>query len=188
MKRRVFSTNTNITFKSPDLLAINSLGNSYGVFESKGYSQYSSKAMEKGYVQAKSIKKVNGKSPKNRLVVMTQIDTKEIKMIEKDPKGESCEISVDSDFLHLYHFLPIVELIAELNAEEREDWIYGSLIHRDDCYSIGIPLDLYKELLPITKIEQQSIFDKVMFETNLREKYLPHLEEQKSKKRILCVE
>lgn len=35
---------------------------------------------------------------------MTQTGTKEIKMIEKDPEGENCEINVNLDFLHIYHF------------------------------------------------------------------------------------
>lgn len=111
--------------------------------------------MEHGYTQANSIKKINGKKPKNSLVVMTQTGTKEIKMIEKDPEGENCEINVNLDFLHIYHFLPIVELIMELNPEEREGYSYGSLIYENESYSIGVPSALYKELLPIVKDEKK---------------------------------
>lgn len=183
MKKRIFfSTSGKITFKSPDLLAINSLKKTYGIFESKGYSDYNKKAMEQGYKQAKSIKAINGKPPKNRLVVMTKTGAKEIQMIEKDPEGENCEIIVDLDFLHLYHFLPIVELIMELSPKECGDWIYGSLTYGDDCYSISIPLDLYKELSQIIESDT-SIFENSPQVTNLS-----HLISEKNKKRILCVE
>lgn len=150
-KRTYFSTNGKITFKSPDLLAINRVKNTYGVFEAKGYSNYSSQAMEHGYEQAKSIKRINGKSPKNSLVVMTQTGTKEIRMIEKDPEGEGCEININVAFLHLYHYLPIVELIMELSHEKRGNWLYGSLTYGDDRYSVGILLSLYEELVPIVQ-------------------------------------
>ena len=50
MKKRSFITSTEkITFKSPDLLAINSLkSDTYSVFESKGYGEYNPRAMERG--------------------------------------------------------------------------------------------------------------------------------------------
>ena len=63
-KHRFFSVNGKTTYKSPDLIAINNSNRYYGVFESKGYSAYDSNAMERGYIQAKSIDKINGKPPK----------------------------------------------------------------------------------------------------------------------------
>lgn len=188
IKKNFISTRGNITFKSPDLLAINNLKKTYGVFESKGYSNYNKKAIERGYTQAKSIKKINGKSPKNRLVVMTQTGTKEIKMIEKDPEGDNCEINVDLDFLNLYHFLPIVELIMELSPEECGDRMVGSLIYEEECYSISIPLDLYKKISQITKSENGLFLDKSIFEIWLRETHISQLISEKLGKRILHVE
>lgn len=194
-KHPYFSTSGKITFKSPDLLAINSFNNTYGVFESKGYSDYNKKAMEQGYEQAKSIKKVNNKLPKNCLVVMTQTGTKEIRMIEKDPEGENCEINVDSVFLHLYHFLPIVELIMELKPEEYKDYMRGSLRYGDDRYIISIPLGLYKEILDlqekfpqITGDDKESLLDEFYFIISSKEPYFADLISKNLKKRILSVE
>lgn len=187
-KKAFISTRGEITFKSPDLLAINNLKNMYGVFESKCYSKYDKKAMERGYTQAKSIRKINGKPPKNCLVVMTQTGTKEIRMIEKDPEGENCEINVDLDFLNLYHFLPIVELIMELSPEECGNRVVGSLIYEEDCYSISIPLDLYKKISQIIKSENELLLDKSIFGTRLREAYISQLISERSDRRILQVE
>lgn len=187
-KRPFFSANGKITFKSPDLLAINILKNTYGIFESKGYSNYNKKAMEHGYKQAKSIKKINGNPPENRLVVMVQTGSKEILIIEKDPEGGNCEINVDLDFLYLYHFLPIVELIMELNPEKHGDWMYGSLKYGDDSYSISIPLDLYKGFSQILNSNKETLLDESVFEAFFTEMHLSHLISEKSKKRILCVE
>lgn len=56
-KRAYLSQKGKIIFKSPDLIAINCRMDRYGVFESKGYSQYNQKAMEDGY-------KLTAKGPK----------------------------------------------------------------------------------------------------------------------------
>lgn len=145
--------------------------------------------MEHGYTQANSVKKINGKKPKNSLVVMTQTGTKEIKMIEKDPEGENCEINVNLDFLHIYHFLPIVELIMELNPEEREGYSYGSLIYENESYSIGVPSALYKELLPIVKDEKKTEISELIYKKiDSKEMYFFELISNKSKEKILCIE
>ena len=85
-KYQFLSANGKTTYKSPDLIAINNSNRYYGVFESKGYSAYDSNAMERGYIQAKSIDKINGKPPKNSLVVMT-VTGKRIEITEKYPEG-----------------------------------------------------------------------------------------------------
>lgn len=187
-KRSFFYTNGKIAFKSPDLLALNILKNTYGVFESKGYSNYNKKTMEHGYMQVKSIKKINGKPPKNRLVVMVQTGGKEILIIEKDPEGENCEINIDLDFLCLYHFLPIVELIMELNPEEHGDRMHGSLKYGDDSYSISVPLKLYKEFSKIVNSDKESFLYESVFDAFISEMHFSHLILEESKKRILCVE
>lgn len=187
-KRPFFSTDGKITFKSPDLLAINILKNTYGIFESKGYSNYNKKAMEQGYKQAKSIKRINGNPPKNRLVVMVQTGSKEILIIEKDPEGEDCEINIDLDFLYLYHFLPIVELIMELNPEKHGDRMYGSLKYGDDSYSISIPLDLYQGFSKILNSNKETFLDESVFEAFFTEMHLSQLISEKLKKKVLCVE
>ena len=120
-KYQFLSANGKTTYKSPDLIAINNSNRYYGVFESKGYSAYDSNAMERGYIQAKSIDKINGKPPKNSLVVMT-VTGKRIEITEKDPEGGMEQIEVNLSFLQIYHYLPIVELIVELGPEEQEDW------------------------------------------------------------------
>ena len=61
------SANGKICFKSPE--AVNHSLTQYGVFESKGYWTYSKKAVESGYIQAKSIKKINGSKPAHSLVI-----------------------------------------------------------------------------------------------------------------------
>jgi len=102
----------------PDLIAVDN--KNFGVFESKGYSRYSSKAMEHGWEQAKSIETINGKKPTHKLVVMTETGKAEgIKLIEKDPDGGSVTLEVDLDFLYLYHLIPIVELIKEIDDMEK---------------------------------------------------------------------
>ena len=87
-KYQFLSANGKTTYKSPDLIAMNNLGGFYGVFESKGCSEYKKETMEKGFVQAKSIEKINTESPKNSLVVMTVTGKDKIEIIEKDPEGE----------------------------------------------------------------------------------------------------
>ena len=87
-KYQFLSANGKTTYKSPDLIAMNNLGGYYGVFESKGCSEYKKETMEKGFVQAKSIEKINTESPKNSLVVMTVTGKDKIEIIEKDPEGE----------------------------------------------------------------------------------------------------
>ncbi len=120
---------------------------------------------------------------------MTQTGTKEIKMIEKDPEGENCEINVNLDFLHIYHFLPIVELIMELNPEEREGYSYGSLIYENESYSIGVPSALYKELLPIVKDEKETEISELIYKKiDSKEMYFFELISNKSKEKILCIE
>lgn len=187
-KYKFFSASGKITFKFPDLLAINSRKNTFGVFEAKGYSNYNKNAMEQGYRQAKSIKEINGNSPKNCLVVMTQTGGKEISMIEKDPDGENCKINIDLDFLYLYHFLPIVELIMELSPEKQGDCMRGSLEYGDDCYSISIPFDLYNRFSEIVNSDKESFFEESTFETFFSERHLSQLISAKSEKRIICVE
>ena len=160
-KRKFLSTTGNISFKSPDLLAINILGKKFGVFESKGYSKYDKNAMERAYDQAKSIKRINRKKPDNSLVVMTLTGKKEIEMIQKDPDGENCEIEIDLEFLYLYHFLPIVELIGELKPEENNDSMCGTLVYEDSCYSISLPKELYHELYSITESNEESFINTI---------------------------
>lgn len=187
-KRTFFSTKGKITFKSPDLLAINSSKNIYGVFESKGYSSYSKMAMERGYTQAKSIKRINGNPPQNRLVVMVLIGSKKISIIEKDPEGENCEINIDLKFLYLYHFLPIVELIMELGSEKHGDRMRANLRHGDDCYSISIPLDLYKEFSQIVKSDKEPSANESVTEAFFSKIHFSQLISEKSENRILYVE
>lgn len=181
MKKRPFLVNGKITFKSPDLLAINVLENKYGIFESKGYTNYNKKAMESGYTQAKSIKSVNGYRLKNRLVVMTQTGGNEIRMTEKDPEGEDVEINIDLDFLYLYHFLPIAELINELRPEEHEGRVLGSLEYDNNSYSISIPGTLYKELSRtidsgVWDPYESSIYESLIYESGDEKKWILHIE------------
>ena len=166
-KRSYFSSTGKIKFKAPDLLAISTTKKRYGVFESKGYSVYNKKAMEKGYQQAKSIKKINGKSPRNSLVVMTQTGDGEFQIIAKDPEGEGCEISIDWSFLHLYHYLPVVELIMELNPQKCGNYIYGTLIWEEEVYLISIFQTIYEKLSLIANKEEQLLFDNLDFINNL---------------------
>lgn len=142
-----------IAYKSPDLIAIKIREKEYGVFESKGYSKYDANAMEQGYEQAKSIASINGVKPKNALVVMTQTGSKYIKMIQKDPEGDKDHYSIDPRCAHLYHFLPIAELIAELGPEAREGRMYASFNLSDETYSISLPLNLYNLLTRIAENE-----------------------------------
>ena len=170
-KHRFFSVNGKTTYKSPDLIAINNSNRYYGVFESKGYSAYDSNAMERGYIQAKSIDKINGKPPKNSLVVMT-VTGKRIEITEKDPEGGMEQIEVNLSFLQIYHYLPIVELIVELGPEEQEDWTFGSLVYEEEKYSIGIPTVLYKELLPIAEGKEENLLEKLLEKISSKETYL----------------
>lgn len=172
-------------------MAINCSTNTYGVFEAKGYSSYSKEAMDHGHDQARSIGMINGKKPTDCLVVMVLTGGKEIRVRMRDPEGENCEINVDLDFLYLYHLLPIVELITELNPEKCGDRICGSLRYGDECYSISIPLDLHKEFAQIVKSDKESLLDEPVFKSILSEKNLARLiseKLEKSEKRILCVE
>lgn len=146
------SANGKITHKSPDLIAINTANDEYGVFEAKGYSRYASQNMKRGYIQAKSIKTINGNPPKDTYVAMTLIEQyTKLSIVRKDPEGEGLEIDIDRSFLHLYHFLPIVELINELNPYEIDGRMCGSLEHNNFSYSISIPAELYKIIAPITQ-------------------------------------
>lgn len=178
----------NLSFKSPDLLAINVSNNTFGVFESKGYSRYSKMAMERGFIQAKSIGRINGNPPQNSLVVMVLTGGNEISIIEKDPEGENCEIDFNLDFLYLYHFLPIAELITELGAERRGDRTRADLRYGDDCYSISIPSDLYEEFLPIVMSDEEWLPDESAVEVLFSEKRFSRLISEKSEERILRVE
>ncbi len=180
-EKRPFVIKGKKVFKSPDLLAINVLEKKYGVFESKGYTDYNKKAMESGYTQAKSIKSINGYRPENCLVVMTQTGGNEIRMIEKDPEGENVEINIDLDFLYLYHFLPIAELITELQPDEYEGRVSGYLEYDNNSYSISIPGTLYKELSrtidsgvwnPDDSSIYESLFDEASVAAKDREKIL----------------
>ena len=153
-KKSYFSANGKICFKSPDLLAVNHSLTQYGVFESKGYWTYSKKAVESGYIQAKSIKKINGSKPAHSLVVLTQTGDRKILMIKKDPAGEGVELNVDPDVLFLYHFLPIVELIGELEPENQNNRMTGTWMHHGEKYRISLPMGLYERLS--RPIEQKS--------------------------------
>ena len=170
-KYQFLSANGKTTYKSPDLIAINNSNRYYGVFESKGYSAYDSNAMERGYIQAKSIDKINGKPPKNSLVVMT-VTGKRIEITEKDPEGGMEQIEVNLSFLQIYHYLPIVELIVELGPEEQEDWTFGSLVYEEEKYSIGIPTVLYKELLPIAEGKEENLLEKLLEKISSKDTYL----------------
>lgn len=170
-------------YKSPDLLAVNSTNNSYGVFESKGYSTYSKKAMERAYDQVKSIKKVNRVKPKHRLAVMAQTGSTNIEMIQKDPGGENCEITIDSAFLHIYHYLPIAELITELKPEEYMGRMRAAFKHHDEDYFISIPLVFYDHLLQIINCDTAEAASKIIVNTDLRK-----LQINTSEENILRVE
>lgn len=170
-KYQFLSANGKTTYKSPDLIAINNSNRYYGVFESKGYSAYDSNAMERGYIQAKSIDKINGKPPKNSLVVMT-VTGKRIEITEKDPEGGMEQIEVNLSFLQIYHYLPIVELIVELGPEEQEGRTFGSLVYEEEMYSIGIPTVLYKELLLIAEGKEENLLEKLLEKISSKETYL----------------
>lgn len=150
----------------PDLLAVGgSSKKRYGVFESKGYSRYSKKAMEHAWDQARSIDTVNGNPPTPKLAVMTVTGEKEIFIIEKDPDCEGCKLEVDLDIIYLYHLLPIAELINELEHEEKGDRMCGSLDFGDGQYSISIPSVLFRELFKIIESDQESFQDDPVFES-----------------------
>lgn len=91
----------------------------------------------------KSIDKINGKPPKNSLVVMT-VTGKRIEITEKDPEGGMEQIEVNLSFLQIYHYLPIVELIIELRPEKQENWTFVHSHMREEKYSIGIPTVMYE--------------------------------------------
>ena len=185
-KHRFLSANGKTTYKSPDLIAINNSNRYYGVFESKGYSAYDSNAMERGYIQAKSIDKINGKPPKNSLVVMT-VTGKRIEITEKDPEGGMEQIEVNLSFLQIYHYLPIVELIVELGPEEQEDWTFGSLVYEEEKYSIGIPTVLYEELLPIAEGKEENLLDEFLEKISSKETYLLDIVPDEARQHILHV-
>ncbi|WP_314964793.1 hypothetical protein [Oribacterium sinus] len=106
---------------SPDLVAVKAIDKNdfkYGIFESKGYYEYSSVAMEHGWEQAKSVKYINSKEPSHTFVAMTETGGNCIRMIEKDPVSEDGEIDINIKLIFLYHFIPIVELVRELQADE----------------------------------------------------------------------
>lgn len=106
---------------SPDLVAVKAIDKNdfkYGIFESKGYYKYSSVAMEHGWEQAKSVKYINSKEPSHSFVAMTETGGNCIRMIEKDPVSEDGEIDINIKLIFLYHFIPIVELVRELQADE----------------------------------------------------------------------
>ena len=186
-KHRFLSANGKTTYKSPDLIAMNNLGGFYGVFESKGCSEYKKETMEKGFVQAKSIEKINTESPKNSLVVMTVTGKDKIEIIEKDPEGEEGRIKVNLSFLQMCHYLPIVELIVELGPEEQEDWTFGSLVYEEEKYSIGIPTVLYKELLPIAEGKEENLLDEFLEKISSKETYLLDIVPDEARQHILHV-
>lgn len=118
---------------------------------------------------------------------MTLTGNRHIKMIEKDPEGEKCDITVDVLFLHLYHFLPIIELIKELNPREHEGRICGSLEYDDETYSVSVPSNLYERLLLITESDIVS-FDELLKKNSFDEIFSLELLSDESNKRILFVE
>ena len=186
-KYQFLSANGKTTYKSPDLIAMNNLGGFYGVFESKGCSEYKKETMEKGFVQAKSIEKINTEFPKNSLVVMTVTGKDKIEIIEKDPEGEEGRIKVNLSFLQMCHYLPIVELIVELGPEEQEDWTFGSLVYEEEKYSIGIPTVLYKELLPIAEGKEENLLDEFLEKISSKETYLLDIVPDEARQHILHV-
>lgn len=186
-KYQFLSANGKTTYKSPDLIAMNNLGGYYGVFESKGCSEYKKETMEKGFVQAKSIEKINTESPKNSLVVMTVTGKDKIEIIEKDPEGEEGRIKVNLSFLQMCHYLPIVELIVELGPEEQEDWTFASLVYEEEKYSIGIPTVLYKELLPIAEGKEENLLDEFLEKISSKETYLLDIVPDEARQHILHV-
>ena len=186
-KYQFLSANGKTTYKSPDLIAMNNLSGFYGVFESKGCSEYKKETMEKGFVQAKSIEKINTESPKNSLVVMTVTGKDKIEIIEKDPEGEEGRIKVNLSFLQMCHYLPIVELIVELGPEEQEDWTFGSLVYEEEKYSIGIPTVLYKELLPIAEGKEENLLDEFLEKISSKETYLLDIVPDEARQHILHV-
>ena len=186
-KYQFLSANGKTTYKSPDLIAMNNLGGYYGVFESKGCSEYKKETMEKGFVQAKSIEKINTEFPKNSLVVMTVTGKDKIEIIEKDPEGEEGRIKVNLSFLQMCHYLPIVELIVELGPEEQEDWTFGSLVYEEEKYSIGIPTVLYKELLPIAEGKEENLLDEFLEKISSKETYLLDIVPDEARQHILHV-
>lgn len=106
---------------SPDLVAVKAINKNdfkYGIFESKGYYKYSSVVMEHGWEQAKSVKYINSKEPSHNFVSMTETGGNCIRMIEKDPVSEDGEIDINTELMFLYHFIPIVELVRELQTDE----------------------------------------------------------------------
>lgn len=167
--RPIFSKTGKISFKSPDLLAINTLKNTYGIFESKGCRNYSSKAMERGYTQAKSIKKINGNSPNNRLVVMVQTGRKNMLIREKDPDEGEVDLYVNPSLLCLYHFLPIAELIMELGPKEQGGRTSGILEYRNSHYSVSIPSSLFQKLSEIKDLDIESFSNEYVFDTVISE-------------------
>ena len=185
-KHRFLSANGKTTYKSPDLIAINNSNRYYGVFESKGYSAYDSNAMERGYIQAKSIDKINGKLPKNSLVVMT-VTGKRIEITEKDPEGGMEQIEVNLSFLQIYHYLPIVELIIELRPEKQENWTFGSLAYEGEKYSIGIPTVMYEVLLPIAKGKEGKLPERLLKKISSNETYLLDIIPDEARQHILYV-
>ena len=186
-KYQFLSANGKTTYKSPDLIAMNNLGGYYGVFESKGCSEYKKETMEKGFVQAKSIEKINTEFPKNSLVVMTVTGKDKIEIIEKDPEGEEGRIKVNLSFLQMCHYLPIVELIVELGPEEQEDWTFASLVYEEEKYSIGIPTVLYKELLPIAEGKEENLLDEFLEKISSKETYLLDIVPDEARQHILHV-
>lgn len=186
-KYQFLSANGKTTYKSLDLIAMNNLGGYYGVFESKGCSVYKKETMEKGFVQAKSIEKINTESPKNSLVVMTVTGKDKIEIIEKDPEGEEGRIKVNLSFLQMCHYLPIVELIVELGPEEQEDWTFASLVYEEEKYSIGIPTVLYKELLPIAEGKEENLLDEFLEKISSKETYLLDIVPDEARQHILHV-
>lgn len=167
--RPIFSKTGKVSFKSPDLLAINTLKNTYGIFESKGCRYYSSKAMERGYTQAKSIKKINGNSPNNRLVVMVQTGRKNMLIREKDPDEGEVDLYVNPSLLCLYHFLPIAELIMELGPKEQGGRTSGILEYRNSHYSVSIPSSLFQKLSEIKDLDIESFSNEYVFDTVISE-------------------
>lgn len=142
--------------------------------------------MERGYIQAKSIDKINGKPPKNSLVVMT-VTGKRIEITEKDPEGGMEQIEVNLSFLQIYHYLPIVELIIELRPEKQENWTFGSLAYEGEKYSIGIPTVMYEVLLPIAKGKEGKLPERLLKKISSNETYLLDIIPDEARQHILYV-
>lgn len=87
---------------------------SYSVWEAKGRSENSPRAMENGCTQARSVKSVCGKTPQYAAVCMTYYENSYLTAVIKSPKGEGdCELKFEEEAYFRAYYLPILEFFAE---------------------------------------------------------------------------